>query len=154
VARAVGGSIFDLQGAFAKCRHVYFKKWATFQTRPTLATSTCIGTRFADNGDGTVTDNLTLLTWEKKTKADATANHSDEDDADNDSTWRTGAPYGGSGTAFTSFLTTLNGGSGLAGANNWRIPKLVELQTLVLDYNCAGSSGNPGCSCSVSPCVD
>src|SRR5437868_5839230 len=50
---------FDEYDAFAKCRHAYFKKWNAFQQKASLGTSTCIGLRYTDNGDQTVTDNLT-----------------------------------------------------------------------------------------------
>src|SRR5262245_2659041 len=63
--------------AFLRCRHRYFNRWTKFQTNPVLAGSECTGSRFTDNGDGTVTDNLNGLVWEKKQNLDATPNLSD-----------------------------------------------------------------------------
>jgi len=60
--------------------------------------------RWVDQGNGTVYDRVTELTWEKKT--DDSSIH----DKDNTYTWSAGfsAP---DGTAFTTFLSTLNGGA-------------------------------------------
>jgi hypothetical protein len=63
-----------------------------------------------------------------------------------------GAPYPPNGTAFTEFLAALNGGSSdgvtltgcFAGHCDWRIPTVVELQTILsMPYEC-----------DVSPCID
>ncbi len=60
--------------------------------------STCVANnRFTDNGDGTVTDALTGLAWEKKT------NDGSVHDQGNRYTWGNG-----DGTALTIFLTGLN----------------------------------------------
>jgi hypothetical protein len=129
-----------------KCRAAHAKKWTQFQSNPGLAMTTCIGTRFTDNGDGTVTDLLSELVWEKKTNLDGTPNLTDPHDADNTYTWSTGAPWKEDGTAFTSFLGTLNS-SVFAGASGWRLPTFAELQTIVAAPSCAGSL----CACSVDP---
>jgi hypothetical protein len=134
--------------AFANCRHAYFKKWATWQASPyytkLYAGSTCIGSRFTDNGDGTVADNLSGLVWEKKT-TDASVH-----DWGNLYTWSTGSPWNGDGTAFSTFLTGLNA-VGFAGTNDWRLPMMVELQTIVLDFACTKDTW---CSCGSNPCID
>lgn len=65
--------------------------------------------RFIDHGDGTVTDTRTGLMWEQKT--DDSAIH----DKDNLYTWSTGAPYNPDGTAFFTFVATLNGPTPFAG---------------------------------------
>jgi hypothetical protein len=140
VAKDARGLIIDGVAAFAKCRQKYFKNWAKFQTNSSLAGTTCQpvgGGRFVDNGDGTVTDNLTGLVWEKKTTD--TSVH----DEGNLYTWSTGS-NNEDGTAFTSFLGTLNGEGGFAGANGWRLPTLAELQTIVPDVPCDGPD----------PCID
>ena len=66
------GYRFDLFFAdrFKRCRHKYFSKWNMFQSA-SYADSTCIGNRFTDNADGTVTDHLSGLVWEKKTDDDS-----------------------------------------------------------------------------------
>jgi len=148
LANQAGGISFSQSVAFAKCRHTYLKKWMIFQARPLLAGSTCIGDRYTDNGDGTVTDNLSDLVWETKTDDDSIH------DQDNLYTWSTGAPYAGNGTLFTGFLGTLNSGPGFADTNDWRQPTLAELQTIELDFPCTGVGGGPTCRCPSSPCVD
>ncbi len=157
VIKIAKGLIFDRTLAFARCRHTYFTKWTAFQTDASLPGSTCQpadGARFVDNGDGTVTDGLTTLVWEKKTNLDSTPNFADPHDADNLYTWSTGSNKE-DGTAFTSFLGTVNGGGGFAGANGWRLPTMAELQTIVLDFPCTGFSGTgPTCTCPSNPCVD
>jgi hypothetical protein len=150
VAKDAKGVGFDEFKAFAKCRHTYFKKWTGFQTNKYLKGSTCRNdtsdlARFADNGDGTVTDRLTTLVWEKKTT------DSSVHDEGNEHSWSTADPWAESGTAFTSFLSAgLNGGGGFAGANDWRLPTLAELQTIVQDFPCTRGS----CSCGSDPCID
>jgi len=86
----------------------------------------------------TVTDNLSGLIWEKKT--DDGSDH----DWDDLRTWGSssdGDSTNADGTAFTQFLVNLNN-AGFAGADDWRLPTLAELQTLV--------SGPYPCS----PCID
>ncbi len=132
-------------GAFARCRHSYFNKWTVFQSTAFLANTTCIGSRLTDNGT-TVTDNLTGLVWEKKT-TDGSVH-----DVGNVYTWSTGS-NNEDGPAFTSFLGTLNGGGGFAESNGWRLPTLVELQTIVKDFACTGTGGAT-CHCDTFPCID
>jgi hypothetical protein len=85
---------------------------------------TGVSRTFTDNGDGTITDLATGLMWEKKDNNDGIH------DKDNTYTWSSGS---GSldGTAVTSFLASLNAGSGFAGHKDWRLPTRFELETLV-----------------------
>jgi hypothetical protein len=95
------------------------------------------GVRFVDNGDGTVSDTHTGLMWEKKT--DDSSIH----DKDNLYSW-TSIMFTGTapdGTAFTTFLATLNNctssdgvafSGGFAGHCDWRLPTNAELQTILL----------------------
>ncbi len=112
-------------------------------------------TRFVDNGDGTVTDNQTHLMWEKKDQAGGIH------DWGNRYSWSSTEPAPDGG-AFTSFLSTLNGGAtgvgncvsadgvtqtgGFAGHCDWRLPTIVELRGVV-------DSSATGCG-SGSPCID
>lgn len=104
--------------------------------------------RYADNADGTITDNETGLMWEKKVELDGTPNYANPHDADNVYTWSTGSPYGPDGTAYSDFLYKLNGGATpgdcFAGHCDWRLPAVEELQGILL-------SAFP---CATSPCID
>lgn len=169
-AAKVAASInFDVNVAFAKCRHTYFRTWKAFQRRPwlgRLAGSICIGGQLTDNGT-TVTDNLTGLTWEKKT--------TDGKVHDVNNIYSLVITQGGSpplmenGDAFTTFLTGAGDGTdpeteglnvaGFAGSNGWRVPTLAELQTTLKDFPCSGKwpdppGTNPRCTCGTFPCID
>lgn len=105
---------------------------------------------YVDNCDGTVTDKMTGLMWEKKT--DDGGIH----DKDNLYTWsETGTAF--DGTAKTAFLDVLNdvaggGANCFAGHCDWRLPKvgrdadagMPELETILL----------PQVPCGTSPCID
>jgi len=70
---------------------------------------------YTDNGDGTITDNQTGLTWEKKSD-DGTIN-----DQDNLYNWS---------DAFSVFIGGLNVAN-FVGHNDWRLPNRFELESLV-----------------------
>ena len=103
--------------------------------------------RYVDNGDGTVTDTQTGLMWEQKVAGSGFPHG-----VDLLFKWSsTGTdPDGG---AFTSFLGALNnctsadGSSvtgGFASHCDWRLPSIVELQTILL----------APFPCGTSPCID
>ena len=97
-----------------------------------------------DNGDGTITDNVTGLQWEKKVAGSACVHC-----VDNFYDW-----FG----ARESFIPAVNDSApcdatgcpgpvrGLGGYNDWRLPTVAELQTIV-DLTV------PGCGVG-SPCID
>jgi len=70
--------------------------------------------RFIDNGDGTVTDTCTGLMWQKQT-ADITGDHEVHDD-DFTSWWNA-----------VAYCESLE----FAGHDNWRLPTLIELLSIV-----------------------
>jgi hypothetical protein len=132
------------QAELSKCHVTYSNKWGKLakQGAPGQPTS-CDGPRFTDNGDGTVTDELTGLQWERKTD-DGTVH-----DKDNHYTWGldlfgAGEAEASDGTLFTEFLATLNQKDAcFAGRCDWRIPTLEELQTIV-----------PPSVCTTAPCIE
>ncbi|MBX3027357.1 DUF1566 domain-containing protein [bacterium] len=93
---------------------------------------------YVDNGDGTITDTRTGLMWEKL--SDDGSIH----DRDNVYTW---------GTAKTAALNTAS----FAGHNDWRLPNVNELQSLV-QYGtvlpAVDAPFNTGCNpaCTVTTC--
>ena len=72
---------------------------------------------YVDNGDGTVTDRKTGLTWEKKTDLNVNEVY----------TWATAFEY-------VASLNAMNSGQGFAGHNDWRLPNMRELLS-ILDYS-------------------
>lgn len=141
--------------AMTKCRRKYFSRWAVLQ-RSTYGGSTCargVGERFADNGDGTVTDHLTGLAWEKKVDFDFVPNAGNIHDADNRYTFSAelAPPYLETGSVFTSFVPFLMlEGTVFDRSAGWRVPTVAELQTIVLDFPCNAAS----CVCPTTPCID
>lgn len=108
--------------------------------------------RFRDNGDGTIIDETTGLVWEKK--SDDGSLH----DKDRAFVW-------GPGTgSIWEWLAAVNaeGGSGLAGKSDWRIPNKKELESIVdaSTFNpalpaafataCAPACATATCSCTGS----
>ncbi len=107
---------------------------------------------YTDNGDGTITDNVTGLMWEKKSY-DGSIH--DQDDV---YTWgMTSSPYTMNGTIKTAFLDTLNAGSGFAGHTDWRIPnykELVSILNLEKSFPAVSPAFNTACAsgCTVTSC--
>lgn len=101
--RTRGSNVSDHgQARLSRCREKYAAAWGKLQS---LADSpTCGGQpRYLDNGNDTVTDNLTGLVWEQKT-TDATEHH-----RSNSYDWSTSSDGDSSdedGTVFRAFLST------------------------------------------------
>ena len=131
------------------------KALATIDAAATKAGTAC---RYVANGDGTVSDLNTGLMWEQTTGTVGGTNTGDVNDVNNEYRWSTGDNLA-DGTAFTSFLATLNNGAAPFNGGNpspitgcfanhcdWRLPSIVELQGIV-------DPSAPGCSTG-SPCID
>ena len=99
---------------------------------------------FTDNGDGTITDNLSGLMWEKL--SDDGSIH----DWDTDYTWT---------TAVTTKIATLNSAV-FAGHNDWRLPNRNELLTLAnigavnpATFSAFNAACAPGCTVTTCSCT-
>ncbi len=143
-AATLGGatSLEKFRATAGKCFLKYTATWGKIQAKAAGTGSTCDSPRFVDNGDGTVTDKLTALIWEKKTNKDGVLNGADRHDADNFYAWSLSGSAA-DGDLFTDFLASLNG-SCFAGACDWRLPTAPELQTILL-------APEP---CGVDPCIE
>jgi hypothetical protein len=80
--------------------------------------------RFVDNGDGTITDQVTRLMWEKKCRRDG-----DLHDSERRPYWS----FDGKQETIWDWLELVNaeGGNGFAGHADWRIPNVKETATLL-----------------------
>jgi len=94
-------------------------------TTPTRTTTPTPTPRFVDNGDGTITDHTTGLTWAKQSD-DASIT-----DKDSLYTWTATYPNGlPTGTLFSTYIAALNNGR-FGGHRDWRIPTDAELRTIL-----------------------
>ncbi len=142
LGKLFGGAPLDekFEAALSKCRVKYTNTWAKLVAKG-VGSTTCVDPRYdTTSAPGTVIDRLTELQWEKKTD-DATVH-----DKDNLYSWSAtpSAFFDATGTAFTTFLATLNSGVCFAGHCDWRLPTISELQTILLEPY----------PCSTSPCID
>jgi hypothetical protein len=111
-----------------------------------LDTGLCTNARFVDNGDGTITDNQTGLMWEKKSGGASTSQDGQGvgnclQCVEDTYTWA---------VVMSEWLSAVNGRiavdrpqTGYAGHSDWRLPTIVELQTIVDSTAglCGGGSG-------------
>jgi hypothetical protein len=141
LSKNAAGLLLGKPDAEATCREKFVAALAKADAKALEAATTC---RFVDGGDGTVHDLDTGLQWEKKT-TDASIH-----DVNQTFTW-TATGTAPDGSAFSAFLPALNScvspdGSflttGFAGYCDWRLPTVVELQSILT----AG--------CTAGPCID
>ncbi len=108
-------------------------------TGPAGASAPCFDgpDRFQDCGDGTVTDKVTGLMWEKKVNC-AVADLASPNCIFNAYSWSAAASLSPDGTLYTDFLGRLNlmftnDGNATCFANHcdWRIPTSAELRSLI-----------------------
>lgn len=117
-------------GDAAKCELAFTKARDKADAGAAKKGASC---RLVDNGDGTVSDLDTFLVWEKKTvgNVDATV------------TWAAAA----SDAVSAATGTSANGEEitgGLGGHDDWRLPSIAELETIV-DFNPAGCGTGGTC---------
>ncbi|MCB1161011.1 MAG: DUF1566 domain-containing protein, partial [Leptospiraceae bacterium] len=101
-------------------RWVAFKRWVAF-TGLLFTTSVLSYGNYTDNNDGSITDNITGLIWQKCSMGQSGTDCSG--DAATAATW----------TAAISYCEGLT----LSGRSDWRLPNINELESLVDDsiYN-------------------
>src|SRR2546426_673408 len=130
---------------------------ATGQTVPAAGTMTHTGATvrddgfvkaggplsYHDNGDGTITDLNTLLMWEKK------SNDGSVHDVNKTFVWS--SPVTDTVWDWIDAINTKEGnGIGFAGFNDWRLPNVRELLSII-DYGRLNPSVDPAFNKDVSP---
>lgn len=132
IGKFIAGSGDVFYRNVSKCRGKYADTWER-------RLAPICGSRFAVGG-GIIYDQLTELEWEQKT-SDGSIH-----DVDDRYLWSEGDGLGqmADGPVFTEFLAVLNTPPCFAGHCDWRLPTLLELQTILSEqYPCASD-----------PCVD
>ena len=102
IGKFEGGALIGVKlwSSAGKCVTSYTQGWSKLAAKYAGQGTSCEGSRYADNGDGTFYDRLTRLTWEKK---DDGGGIHDKDDV---YTWSTGDPWKETGGAFTDRKST------------------------------------------------
>ena len=112
-----------------------------------LCARTARAQQFVDNGDGTVTDQTTGLTWEQSAGTIGPSDPTDVRDVNNRYNWSKPGSTDPDGAAFSEFLATLNDPRECFANNcHWRLPSIEELRTIV-------DKAAPGCGFN-GPCID
>jgi hypothetical protein len=112
-----GGTFATFQAALSKCRAKYASTWTALEKKAAGTGATCDSARFVDNLDGTITDKLTGLEWEKK------------------SSFNVGVAY-----TWADGLNDVSNVIHATGEGDWRLPTPSELTTIVSEsYPCTTS---------------
>jgi len=157
-----GVNLFGVAGTYLPAQPLKTGQTTCFNTTGTIS---CVGSgqdgalqkglsvSYSDNGNGTITDNRTGLTWEKLCDQDPPGATCDADhDVDSTYTWIN-----------ASFkLQHLNSAS-FGGYNDWRLPNIKELRSLsnrasvnpamypIFNSGCAAPCSVTTCSCFRGP---
>lgn len=155
-----GVSMFGVVGSFAPSNGSLVRTGVTSCYTSAGSFTTCAGSgqdgelrkgvaiSYTDNGNGTITDNVTGLMWEKLDDNNVGGIH----DMDTAYTWN---------GAFGK-ISLLNAGSGFAGYNDWRLPNVRELLSLnnwgaslpsvstAFHASCTAGCTTTTCSCTYS----
>ena len=107
-------------------------------------TETTPTSRFTDNNDGTITDNVTFLVWKRCPEGLTFENNNTTGNITDDSC--SGSPLGLDWQEALQYVETLNNASGYAGKNNWRLPSIKELASIV-ELSC----NNPAINLTIFP---
>ena len=126
----------------AKCQATFDLKVEKLRAQ---AAATAVQCRYRDNGDNTVTDFDTGLMWAKQFALDG-APSAFILDADNALFWQAAAAALGSLAGTSSDGATLTPMPGNGSYTDWRLPTILELQSIV-------DLAAPGCR-SGAPCID
>lgn len=138
MAFEVSMDIGALKIASSACRTKYTAVWPKLQSKFAGTFTACDQNRLTDNID-TVTDNLTNLTWEKKTD---NGNTHDKDNPYYYSWAGDADTTNADGTVFDIFLGVISSVF-FGNQGDWRVPTRAELQTLLIEPF----------PCTTSPCI-
>lgn len=97
--------------------------------------------RFTDNGDGTITDNLTGLMWLKDVDCGETISHDPDAEGSGNMFWQSALDFVAGINNFTHDIKTCSWYS--AGYTDWRIPNINELISII-DYSQSSPALTPG----------
>jgi hypothetical protein len=135
-AKAIQGRSADP----AKCQATFDQKIAKIRARAAAAGVPC---RYRDNGDNTVSDFDTGLMWVKLFALDGMPSPFILD-ADNNFTWQAAAAAAGSLAGTSTDGATIIPAPGNGSYTDWRLPTILELDTIV-DLTVPGCRSGAAC---------
>ncbi len=96
--------------------------------------------RFADNGDGTVSDTRTGLRWQRCPVGYTLNDNSTSFNSDDSCELQTDTTFNWQGALLSA--ADLNSAGGFAGFSDWRVPNIKELASIV-EFKCHSPAINP-----------